>query len=398
MILRMAAVFAAVTALSAKAQDDDFDFGDESEDATEAIAAVDESSSDSDSAADESAEEGEDGEEKDAAKVAPKTGKDQRYFTSLPFCRKLVGHAEILKPGATEWTPVEEGKFYPLGSFYRTTDSSSVLEVQFGQDDLLVELSRGAASFGTHFQPIGQPTRTISLQDGVIAVKLPRNLPDGLFKITAPSFTVVNPKGESRYSYKRAIDGDVAQIRCVTGFISVEGRHFTFPELKAANEIKIRSSQDYLFTGLYGKSGDCLVKLDQGDKSDKDYATGETTVVRKPLDWKLSPKTAVRIYRALPAIGERMAVTVMTFDAAGSLKNRCAFVEGRPEVNSGELGPVAGVDRDAIAKKAAAAAETVESDVEIEEEPEEAATSDDSGADDSSSSDDSADGDDDMDF
>ena len=34
-----------------------------------------------------------------------------------------------------------------------------------------------------------------------------------------------------------------------------------------------------------------------------------------------------------------MAVTVMTFDAAGNLKNRCAFAENRFEINSGELAP-----------------------------------------------------------
>ena len=35
-------------------------------------------------------------------------------FSTLPFCRAVTGVAEILKPGASAWEPVEEGRFYPL--------------------------------------------------------------------------------------------------------------------------------------------------------------------------------------------------------------------------------------------------------------------------------------------
>jgi len=97
-----------------------------------------------------------------------------------------------------------------------------------------------------------------------------------------------------------------------------------------------------------------MVFLDQGLKQVKNFATGEITVENKPLEWKLSPRTAVRIHRALPSIGERMSVTVMTFDASGALKNRCAFAEGREDVNTGELAPSLKSDREAIAKRDAA--------------------------------------------
>ena len=55
-----------------------------------------------------------------------------------------------------------------------------------------------------------------------------------------------------------------------------------------------------------------------------------------------------------------MAVTVMTFDAAGELRNRCAFTEGRVEVNSGELGPTSKKDREDLAKRAANVTESEE--------------------------------------
>ena len=109
------------------------------------------------------------------------------------------------------------------------------------------------------------------------------------------------------------------------------------------------------------------MQLDQGDKIVKDFSTGENQIVKTPLEWKLSPKTAVRIYRKVPAIGERMSVTTMTFDASGKMHNFCAFSEGRPEINSGELGASTKTDSEELAKKAAEAAETVAVEAEIDE-------------------------------
>ena len=75
----------------------------------------------------------------------------------------------------------------------------------------------------------------------------------------------------------------------------------------------------------------------------------------------------MRIHRAKPGIGEKMAVTIMTFDASGELKNRCAFTEHTVEVNSGELGPTSKKDREEIAKKAAEATETVTVEAEAKD-------------------------------
>ena len=146
-------------------------------------------------------------------------------------------------------------------------------------------------------------------------------------------------------------------VRCVTKALSVKGPHFDAIAMRAANELRIVTSKDMLFTGLYGSRGDVLVRLDQGRIQIKDYGTGEVKLEDKFLDWKLSPRTAVRIHRAKPAIGEKLAVTVMTFDERGDLKNRCAFTEKTVEVNSGELGPTSKKDREELAKRAASVAE-----------------------------------------
>lgn len=348
-VLRMVAAVSAFSACCALAQEDDLDF-----DVTEGDADVQSvEAGDGDGAGVEA--EGDQGEGAKASK-----GNDGvRRLKTLPFCHRLEGRAEVLKPGTSEWTAIEEGKFYPLGSAFRTTDDRSRVQIQFGdKEDVSVEINACVSSFGTRFQPLGEKTRTILLRGGVITVKLPRNFPEGIFSVSAPGFEVKNMKGASRYAYTRTVDGDAAQIRCLTGSLAIEGRNFLFPEVKTACEVKIRSSQDQLFTGIYGNRGDSIVRLDQGDRLVTDYSTGEKHVEKVPLEWKLSPKTAVRIHRAVPAIGERMGVTVMTFDAKGTLRNRCAFTEGRFEVNTGELGPVvATTTNDDAMRKAAEAAE-----------------------------------------
>jgi hypothetical protein len=256
--------------------------------------------------------------------------------------------------------------------------------IQFGQGSE-VTLS-GASSFVTFPQALGERKRMIALDSGLITVKLPRGLGAGMFTVTAPGFTVENLDGDSRYSYRKTGDGDDAVVRCVTGAMQITGRHFSIAKMTAANEIRIRTSQDNLFTGLFGNSGDVVVKLDQGLVAVQDFETKEFTDEPRYLDWHLSPKTAVRIHRAVPEVGERMSVAVMTFDTKGELQNRCSFAEGRSEINSGEEGAGVLAQRDAdAAKKAAETAELISIE-EGDEEEEEEDSEEDAGSDDEGSS------------
>lgn len=338
---KILAAAAAAVAIAAHAQDDDEwadagggDFGDEIEAAAKAVSA--------------------------------KKASQPKFFTVLPFCREIEGVVEVLRPQAAAWETAEEGKFYPLGTSYRTVGASSRLLVSFGTEST-VEIG-GDSSFGTRAQPLGERGRVITLKGGSLDLKLPRNLPDGMFTVSAPGFAVVNLAGDSRYAFENTGDGDSATIRCVTGTLSVSGRHFEILSMRAANEVRIRTSQDVLFTGIYGTRGDYVVRLDQGLIETIDIESGARTVEARHLDWKMSPQTAVRIHRAKPDIGENMAVSVMTFDAAGELANRCVFTENRYEITSGELAPVSKASRDELAKKASEASETETVDVDVGEE------------------------------
>lgn len=360
----LACATAVVAASVAWAQfEDDADF-EESVDSEEVVAEEDE--------ADEPAAENETAEPAEGDKTKAKAVKVSldKPFHLMPLCRMIEGDGEVLRPGAKNWQPVEEGRFYPLGCSYRTVGANSKLVIQFGQGS---EVSlAGASSFVTFPQKLGERKRAIALDSGVMTLKLPRGLGAGMFSVTAPGFTIENIDGDSRYTYRKTGDGDEAVVRCVTGAMAIKGRHFEIPKMSVANEIRIRTSQDNLFTGLYGNSGDVVVKLDQGLVAVQDFETKEFTDEQRFLDWHLSPKTAVRIHRALPEIGERMSVTIMTFDTKGELQNRCAFAEGRSEINTGEegAGVLAKREEDA-AKKAAEAAEAIsveEGDEEDEEE------------------------------
>ena len=287
-----------------------------------------------------------------------KTVKAPPSFTTLPFCRLVEPPVEVKKPKG-DWEPAEEGRFYPLGTAYRSHEGGKLI-VSFGPTSTAT--IEGEASFGTRLQPIGSTSRTIVLGFGNLVLTLADNLPEGAFFVSARGFEVRNPAGESRYSYESTPNGDRATIRCVTGALAISGRHFDIPAMHAADEVVITSEHDYLVTILEGTSGDYVVKLDQGKRSRMevdDTGAMKEVVGKDELDWHLTPKTKVTINRAVPAIGERMSVHTMAFDAAGELQSDRFFCEDRAEINSGELVVKASAGED-LAKRAAEASETTE--------------------------------------
>ena len=305
------------------------------------------------------AEEEEDSAAEEAtAETSDETAKkeeEQKFFRTLPFCRRLEGAAEAQLPLTKEWKPVEEGRFYPLGTIIRGVGEKGVAVFSFGT---ACEVSVGpGSSFGTREQALGEKSRTIVLKNGTIDISLPRNLPAGMFSVAAPGFTAVNLNGDSRFTFRPIGDGDIAVVRCLTGSMAVEGRHFKITDLGAADEVNIRTSQDMLFTGLYGTSGDYNIQLDQGMVEVVDVETKERKVEPKYLQWKMSPRMAVRIHRVKPSIGEKMSVTIMTFQPDGEIVNRCAFTEGRHELNTGEQGEIAIRRIEEASKKAAESTE-----------------------------------------
>lgn len=288
------------------------------------------------------------------AEAAPVV-KKARFFSTLPVCSAASGEVQVLRPGSTEWEEIEVGRRYALGTEYRTMPGAA-LTVSLGPTSTL--LVEGGSVFATRPQKLGEDVRSIVLKGGALKVVTPRNLPSGAFSAATPGFTVKDLAGEAWFSYKVCGDGFDANLRCLTGTFTVEGRNYMVPKMNPTHEIRIRTTHDVLNTVLYGVRGDALVKVDRGivtrTEIDEDGKV-QNMYEKSVLDWRLSPMTRVQINRIVPSIGSRFGVSVMTFDAEGILKNNFAYTEGLAAVNSGELVPASKEESDKLAKRAAEA-------------------------------------------
>lgn len=311
----------------------------------------------------------------------PPPPSEAKPFTALFKCVRVDGVTQVLKPGASEWTKAEEGRFYPLGSAVRTvSEAGSPVSAEFSFGPEATIKLEGAAEAATRAIEIGERARTLELRSGRVLVNLPRTLKEGLFSVSAPYFTCSNLAGESRFDYQPLGDGDEVVVRCVTGTMTLEGRHYRIPRMAAANQVRIRSTGDDLFSWLRGESGDSKVVLDQGVTTEKNFETGEEKDVPKTYEFVLSPRCAIKVFRRRSPVGGNMLVSMMAIDASGEIKSRCAFAEGRSNVNSGELviAPVAVAS--AEKEKAKAASEDTEEVEAVEVKPAKAKAKDDAEA------------------
>lgn len=319
----------------------------------------------------------------EAAESAPAEGaqeqkaKTEVVFTPLVRCTAVNGIVQVLIPGSSEWTEAKLNKYYPLGSSFRSVGAdqngavNSSAEFKFGPKSV-VSMS-GAAEFSTKAISIGELKREMTVVSGLVKIALPRTLKDGLFSVKMPNFEVFNMAGESTFerTIDKAGDGDEVVVRVVTGAIALTGRHYKIERMGVANQIRIRSTKDNLFTSLRGESGDYVVKLDQGVMEQiKNFETGEKGNVTRSLDFRLSPQCAVKIWRTKALIGDRAVISMMTFGPSGDLVNRCSFAEGRAQVNSGEM--IAVKDAKEVEEKA----KDAESEDTVTEEAEQPAASD----------------------
>jgi hypothetical protein len=262
-------------------------------------------------------------------------------FTNLVRCQLANGNVEVRLPGG-DWQAIRKGKYYPLGSSFRTRNQVEGIAgeaiIAFGPVSTVT--LRGEAAITTKEIEIGAPSREMTVDYGNISISLPRTLKDGLFKVNTSAFEVFNMAGESIFTrtIDAAGDGDETVVRVVTGAIALNGRHYKIERMGAANQLRIRSTADELFTSLRGESGDFLIKLDQGVIHQiKDFETGEKVAVDVNLDFQMSPQCVIKIWRSKAEVGGRVVVSTMTFNANGDLVNRRVFAEKRTEVNSGEL-------------------------------------------------------------
>ena len=274
--------------------------------------------------------------------LAVQPGKDFRFIPLMRLIEVRGGNVEISSPDGGGWSAAVQSRYYPFGSEVRLVgDGSAEAFARFEIGAKAAITLSGNSSFATRKIAIGEKTRVVLPKYGTVGLDLPRSLKDGLITVATPDFVCANLAGESKFECTESADGREVVVRVVTGSLSLEGRHYKIVRMGAANQVRVSTSPDALFTSLRGESGDYKVSLDCGVRSEIDPETGNSKDVPQTIEYGLSPKCAVKIWRKVSekAAGGsgRMAVAVQTFDAQGRDKNFRTFFEARANINSGEL-------------------------------------------------------------
>lgn len=271
----------------------------------------------------------------EAAAVTVPAKASARYFHTLVKLAFANDNVSVKLPRQSDFAPAKEGKFYPNGSVFRVKAAGSEPAVfEFGPE-ATVKVG-GDAEFGVREVALGDNTRTITMISGLISVSLPRTLPTGVFAVSYPNFTAKDLAGESNHELTAMGDGNEAVVHVITGMLAIEGAHYSVARMSAADRVRIRTTAEALFTSLRGEAGDYKVSLDQGVVAYRDPISGETKDQVRKLDYSLTPQCSIKIFRKRSTVGGRMAVSVMTFDPAGEIRNRYTFAENTAKINFGE--------------------------------------------------------------
>lgn len=275
-------------------------------------------------------------EEQAAEVVTPVPAKvAAKCFHSLVRFVSANVDVEVRLPRQKDFAQAFEGKFYPQGSAFRVSgDETACAVFEFGEEVVLK--TDGAAEFAVAENAGDAVNRTVVPVNGSFTVSLPRTFPTGRFSVAYPHFTAKDLAGESRHELTASGDGEEAVVHVITGILALEGAHYSVARMSAADRVRIRTTHDALFTSMRGEAGDCKVTLDQGVSVYRDPMTGESKTQRRSIEFALTPQRAIKIFRKRSQVGGRMAVSVMTFDSAGEMRNRYTFAEGEASMNFGE--------------------------------------------------------------
>ena len=264
----------------------------------------------------------------------------REFYIGSIRCTMASGTVLVRKPGEKEWVAVEAGRHYRLGSSFRCETKEknprvSSAEFALGEEPRIVISNN--TEFATAPATIDDPKRMISLVEGRLCARFPPISTNDTFKLATGGFSCKNITGEAWFDTKRQPDGERTTVRVASGTLTLDGLHFSVPEMKASNQFTIRTLEDGPFTSIRGEGGIFKIRISQGVERLLDTSTGEMKDEPRFLDFEMSPRAVVKIHRNRIPETERFIVCTMTFDAAGNLKNRCAFADEKWNINTGEM-------------------------------------------------------------
>ncbi len=241
-------------------------------------------------------------------------------FDPLVRLMNVRGPCEVKNPDVGQFAPVQDGKAYPLGTTVRTgpggtafilfstQESVQVLE----SSEVVVSAPEGAAD-----------ARQVTLVSGRIKTSLRDTLPEGCFAVLSPNASCKNMSGRGDFSLKADTTAETFQAATITGSARVEGPHYVIPALRAANTVHIQTALDRSFSRLTSASGDFAILLENGTET--------------PVNYGMSPKAVVKIWRENAPVGGRPIIATLVVSPTGMARHRFAYAVGRPTLATGEL-------------------------------------------------------------
>jgi hypothetical protein len=269
----------------------------------------------------------EEGVQPDAAAAEPAPASDQpqgvpgKIFMPLVRVVQIRGTCEVNNPDVGGYAAAVENKVYPLGTRFRTTgpDSSAIL-VFSAQESVQLAGAVELAVIASEKNPDG---RVVRLVTGKIKTNLRENLPEGSFGVEMPNVVCKNMEGRGEYALTVEANTEALLIKTITGVACVEGPQYKIPALRAANIVDIQTSSDHAFTRLTSVSGDFAIIIEKGEE--------------EPVNYGMSPKAVVKIWRENAPVGGRPVISALVVSPTGIAKHHFAYAVDRPGVATGEL-------------------------------------------------------------
>ena len=257
-----------------------------------------------------------------AAGAAEPQPDDSKLFHPLVIVSRVRGLCEVINPDVGSFVPAVNGKAYPLGTVVRTgADGSAVLSFSARDTASLLPGTEVVVDRGEGDAAV--EARVLRLMAGQMAFDLRDNMPEGAFTIETANAVCQNVAGRGEYQISKDGDNDVFQAATITGAARIVGPHYHIPALRAANTVNIMTEPNRSLSRLTSVSGDFVIVLEKG--------------IEDPVEYGMSPKAVVKIWRENAPVGGRTIVATLVVSPAGLAQHRFAYAEGRTDLATGEL-------------------------------------------------------------
>ena len=241
-------------------------------------------------------------------------------FSLLVRVMSIQGVCEVNNPDVGKFMPALNNKAYPLGTTIRTGVDSSALLVFSDRESVQLGANTEVLIASADKAP---NSRVVRLVSGKIKTDLRDNLPEGSFGVETPNASCKNVAGRGEYTLTTEANNETFEAKTITGSARIDGPQYHIPALRAANTVNIQTAQDRSMSRLTSVSGDFAILLEKG--------------AEEPVNFGMSPKAVVKIWRENAPVGGRAIISTLVMSPTGLVRHRFAYAEGRANIATGEL-------------------------------------------------------------